>query len=189
MRFLRAKAQVYGIDSNRIGVWGTSAGGHLAALLGTSGGEASLEGKGGWQKYSSRVQVVCDYFGPTNLLRIAEMLELARLVGYTRCVQATNLIAKLVGGPLDEKKDVCKQASPITYVSKDDPPFLIVHGNRDNLVPLHQSQEFHEALTKAGVTSTFHVVKGAGHGFPNRPELTTLVIDFFDKNLAHRRVK
>jgi len=123
IRFLRANAKRYGIDSKRIGVWGGSAGGHLVALLGTSGGVKELEGNCGSPGYSSRVQAVCDFFGPADLTVIGSVTRLA-----------PNPVAQLLGGPVAEKRELAKQASPVTYVSKDDPPFLIVHGDKDQLV-------------------------------------------------------
>jgi acetyl esterase/lipase len=144
IRWVRANAAKYGMDADRIGVWGRSAGGHLVALLGTSGEVDELEGEGGNLEQSSRVQAVCDFFGPTNFLSA--------------------------------------QASPVTHVSKDDPPFLIMHGDRDRVVPLEQSKILHEALKKAGVESTFHVVEGAGHGFGGRG-IMEMVQAFFNKHL------
>jgi acetyl esterase/lipase len=182
VRWLRAHAKEYNVDPKRIGVWGSSAGGHLVALLGTSGGAKDLEGKGGWEKESSRVQAVVDFFGPTDLLKI---IEHALGNSYQRrdLRPDDSPVTLLLGGVIEEKRDLAAKASPITYVSKDDPPFLIVHGDQDPLVPLKQSETFYEALKKAGVDSTLQVVKGAGHGFPGHPEVDQMVLDFFDKQL------
>jgi acetyl esterase/lipase len=175
IRFLRAKAKEYIVDPNRIGVWGGSAGGHLAALLGTSGGAKDLEGNGGWQRESSRVQAVCDWFGPTDLTAIAG----ANPTG-------NNAVSQLLGGPAGEHKDLAKKASPIAYVSKGDPPFLIMHGDQDRLVPLRQSEVLDTALRKAGVESTYVVVKGKGHGFRG-PDVEKPVLEFFERVLKPSR--
>ncbi len=174
IRFLREKAKEYSIDPARIGVWGPSAGGHLAALLGTSGDAKELEGSGGWPGRSSRVQAVVDWFGPTDFLKMGQ--------GRLDHDAAGSPESLLVGGAIQENKEKCSKANPITYVSKDAPPFLIMHGDKDDTVPINQSELLHEALKKAGVDSTFEVVKGAGHGF--RPaDVEGKVEAFFDKHL------
>ena len=177
IRYLRAHAKEYNLDPERIGVWGGSAGGHLAALLGTSDASSGLEGKGGWAEQSSRVQAVVDMFGPADLT-----VEFAG---------GNSQVGKNVFGASSIKDEVLKRASPVTYVSKDDPPFLILHGDQDRLVPLSQSEKLHERLKAAGVSSTLVVVKNAAHGFapqggepsPNRMELSRMIGDFFDKAL------
>jgi acetyl esterase/lipase len=177
IRYLRAHAKKYGIDPDRIGVWGSSAGGHLVALLGTSGGVKELEGKGGWQDQSSRVQAVCDWFGPTDF---NEMRGSHSDINSPEC--------KLVGGSLTEKADLVRAANPITYVTPDDPPFLIMHGEDDRTVPINQSELLNDALKKAGVEVTFVRVKNAGHGFgggsePNSQEIRRQILAFFDRHL------
>jgi dipeptidyl aminopeptidase/acylaminoacyl peptidase len=92
----------------------------------------------------------------------------------------------LVGGPIQENKDKVAAANPITYVTKDDPPFLIMHGDKDDLVPLGQSELLHAALQKAGVESKLHVVQGAGHGFGGR-ELEAMVDEFLDRHLRGKK--
>src|SRR5881396_2302714 len=132
VRWLRANAAKYNLDADRIGVWGMSAGGHLAALLGTSGGVPELEGSGDNMQYSSRVQAVCDVAGPADLPALTNL-------GPKRMFA----IEGLLGGPLEKDKAKAIAASPIHYVSKDDPPFLIVHGEADRVVPVEQSQRFY----------------------------------------------
>ena len=177
IRFLRAKANEYHIDPNRIGVWGLSAGGHLVALLGTSGDVKELEGTGGWAQYSSRVQAVCDWCGPSDF---------SAMVGLKRPMDrdpSRSPEVLLIGGPIDQNKQKAALASPVTHVSKDDPPFLILHGDQDRTVPVDQSRRLHAALTKAGVASTLYEVKGAGHGFGRRPEALEMVDGFFGEHL------
>lgn len=184
IRWMRAHAKEYNADPKRIGVWGGSAGGHLVALLGTSGGEKDLEGKGGWEKESSSVQAVCDWFGPTDFLKIAEDAKKRGMTGeQIGKLGANGCISKLVGGKFWEKPDVCKKAGPITYVTKDDPPFLIMHGDKDNEVPVSQSQVFYDALKKVGVDATLKILKGAGHGFGPKFDADKPVVEFFDRHL------
>jgi acetyl esterase/lipase len=152
VRWLRANAAKYNLDADRIGVWGMSAGGHLAALLGTSGGVPELEGSGDNMQYSSRVQAVCAVAGPTNLPALTN-------VGPKRM----SAIEGLLGGPLEKDKAKAIAASPIHYVSKDDPPFLIVHGEGDRVIPVEQSQRLYEALQKAGVNATLKILPQVGH--------------------------
>ena len=182
IRWLRAHAKEHGIDATRIGVWGSSAGGHLVALLGTSGDVKELEGTGGNLDQSSRVQAVCDWFGPTDFCQMdAHAIPGSKLVHD----DPKSPESRLVGGPIQDNKDKVSRANPITYVSKDDPPFLIMHGDRDNLVPHHQSVLLTEALKKAGVDVTFKTVEGAGHGFGG-PENMKMVEDFFDRSLKNK---
>ncbi|MEJ2704593.1 MAG: alpha/beta hydrolase fold domain-containing protein [Sedimentisphaerales bacterium] len=135
VRWVRANAGKYGLDANRIGAWGSSAGGHLVALLGTAGDVKEFDTEANHQ-YSSRVQAVCDWFGPTDFLQMdAHMLKGSSLVHNA----ANSPESLLVGGPIQKEpyKSLVKKADPITYVTKDDPPFLIMHGDKDMLVPLH----------------------------------------------------
>ena len=169
VRFLRAHADEYGIDPERIGAWGASAGGHLVALLGTTGGVEPLEGTGGNPDQSSRVQAVVDFYGPADLLRMGD--EPSRIDH-----DAPNSPeALLIGGAVPENPEKARAASPITYVTSDDPPFLIVHGDRDDVVPPGQSVLLRDALEAAGVPATLQVVEGAGHGWTRRPEVDALV--------------
>ena len=179
IRWLRQYADEYQIDKNRIGVWGSSAGGHLVALLGTSGDVASLEGIKDGQKVSSRVQAVCDWFGPTNLLL---MNKQAGEFGTLDHDAANSPESLLLGGPLQQVADKAKMANPITYVTKDDPPFLILHGDQDPLVPVNQSLLLKNALQAAGCKVEFTIVDGAGHGFRD-VKWTTRSMDFFESTL------
>jgi acetyl esterase/lipase len=171
VRWLRANASTYNLDTNRFCAWGASAGGHLVALLGTSGGVADLEGTVNDLKTSSRVQAVVDWFGPTDFLHIGEPES------DLHHNAPDSPESKLIGGTLLDHKDLAAKASPITYVSKDAPPFLIMHGDKDRTVPFDQSERFYEALKKAGVDATFVPMKGAGHGFGG-PDAIGPVRDF-----------
>jgi len=176
VRWLRANAAKYNLDPNKFVAWGGSAGGHLVALLGTSGGVAELEGNVNDLKESSRVQAVVDWFGPTDFLHIGEAES------DLQHNAPDSPESKLIGGALLENKDKAAKASPITYVLKDAPPFLIMHGDRDRTVPFNQSELLYAALKKAGVDVTFVPMKGAGHGFGG-PEAIAPVQDFLKRCL------
>ena len=182
VRFLRAHAKQYHIDPDRIGAWGHSAGGHLVALLGTAGDAKDLEGTGGWADQSSRVHAVVDCFGPTDFLKITDGLKTLGLPDRMGHDSPDSPEARLIGGPIQENKEKAARANPITYVTKDDPPLLILHGDRDATVPSTQSQLLYDALKEAGVDATYHVVKGAGHGFGG-PEIDEIITSFFAKHL------
>lgn len=187
IRWLRANSKKYGYNAAKIGVAGSSAGGHLVALLGTSGGVAELEGKvGGNTDQSSRVQAVCDMWGPTDFLQMdAHSLAGARF----RHDSPRSPESRLIGGAIQENKDKVAKANPITYVDKADPPFFILHGDRDPLVPVHQSRLLAEALKKAGVDHTLRVVKGAGHGGRQfrHPDVKSAIVAFFDKHIKGKQ--
>jgi acetyl esterase/lipase len=175
IRWLRAHATEYGLDPARFGVWGSSAGGHLVALIGTSGDVKDFD-IGANLDQSSRVQAVCDYYGPTDFIAFVTR------PGYESHSSATSPEAKLIGGAVIENKEKAVRANPITYVTKDDPAFLIVHGDKDPTVPINQSQLLFDALKMAGVSSHFHTIHGAGHGGPgfNDPKIEEMVAGFFD---------
>jgi acetyl esterase/lipase len=174
VRWLRANAKKYNLDPDRFGAWGSSAGGHLVALLGTSGDVKEMEGKGGNEDQSSRVQAVVDWFGPTDFTQMGGWHDGAK-----------SPEAQLLGGPVQQNKDKAAKANPITYVSKDDPPFLILHGTKDMTVPLRQSEMLSDALKKAGVEVIFELIEGAGHGGKEfyTPQRMQMLEAFFTRHL------
>jgi acetyl esterase/lipase len=178
VRWLRANAKEYNLDPNRFAAWGASAGGHLVALLGTAG-DAKKFDVGANLDVSSRVQAVVDFFGPTDLTRMAQDALPGSRIDHD-APDAPE--AKLIGGPVQEHKEKAATANPITYVAKDNPPFLIMHGNKDELVPYQQSELLRDALQKAGVPVTFKIIEGAGHGFGG-PDIDRQVAAFFDQQL------
>jgi acetyl esterase/lipase len=185
IRWLRANARTYNLNPQRIGVWGASAGGHLVALLGTSGGVKELEGNGGNAEQSSCVQAVVDFFGPTDFLQMdAHAVPGARL----KHDSPTSPESRLIGGAIQENAEQGKRANPVRYVTKEAPPFLIAHGEQDPLVPWHQSELLYEALKKAEVEVTFQKIPGAGHGGRefNTDMMQATVQAFFDKHLKPR---
>jgi acetyl esterase/lipase len=179
IRWLRAHAEKYHLDKDRVGAWGASAGGHLVALLGMAADAPDWDKVGGHPDQSSRVQAVCDYFGPADFTAMPES---------SRALGADSAVGKLLGGALSEKKEEARRASPVLYASKDDPPFLIVHGDEDRTVALDQSKRLEKALKNAGADVQLLVVKGGGHGFrgetePSPTEVRDTVFSFFDRNL------
>ena len=188
VRWTRANAKAYGLDRDRIGAWGSSAGGHLVAMMGVAGDVEKFDTHREYAKTSARVQAVCDWVGPTDFTQMdAHRPQGARLVHD----DPDSPESRLVGGPIqnDPYSAICADANPIHYVTNDDPPILIMHGDRDMSVPVHQSELFYKALKKAGVDATFYVVKGGGHGFRDArndsPEdLSNMAIDFFDRQFG-----
>jgi acetyl esterase/lipase len=180
VRFLRFHARDYGISPDRIGVWGDSAGGQLASLLGTTNGCREYEGTEGVIGPSSNVQAVCDWFGPSDFQAADDWTG----PGGT----AVNL---LFGGSVATQSRLARFASPADQIGKGPlAPFLIMHGNQDRYVPLHQSQEFYQRLTAAGAKVRFVIIPNAGHGygwFRNHDDLS-MVYDFFDRSLAKPHV-
>jgi acetyl esterase/lipase len=185
IRWLRANATQYNLDGDHVGAWGWSAGGHLVALLGTTGGVAELEGDGDHRDRSSRVQAVCDWFGPTDLVAMQGHVE----PGSPRDVDsARSSESRMIGGAIADNPDKARKASGITYVTKESAPFLILHGDADPVVPWRQSQVFHDALKKAGVDSTLLLVKGAGHGpGVGSPDRLRRIEEFFDAHLKPKK--
>lgn len=170
VRWLRAHAVEYHLDPNRFAAWGASAGGHLSAMLGTTGETREFD-VGPNLDQSSRVQAVVDYYGPTDFLQ----MDAHRPPNGMVHDGADSPESELVGGAIQDNKEKTARANPITYVTKNAPPFLICHGDEDPLVPFHQSQLLDAALRSAGVSVTFHRVVGGGHGGfrdPKVPELT-----------------
>ncbi len=178
VRWARRNASVFGFDLDRIGTWGSSAGGHLVALMGTLPYPEN-------ESVSSRVQAVCDWFGPTELLTMPP-----NNVGEGRTEEdvANSNGAKLLGCTVKDCPELARQASAYDNVSKDDAPFLIMHGDEDPGVPIQQSIQFYERLRKTGVPVQYEVVEGAGHGGKlfDTPEVKATVRAFFDQYLKRR---
>jgi len=184
IRWLKANAKKHKLDPDRIAVWGTSAGGHLAAMLGVSGDVKQLEGKiGGNLEFDSRVACVVNWFGPTD------MLTIGKYPSGLKHDAPNSPEAKLLGGAIHENKHAARSASPVTHASKGDAPTLTMHGTEDRTVPFNQGERIHEALTKAGVDSVFVKMIGAGHGGFRQPETQERVKAFIEKYLRDKKVK
>lgn len=173
VRWLRAHAKEHKVDPDRIGATGGSAGGHLALMLGVTAPEDGLEGEVGEGAPSSRVQAVVNYFGPTDLL--AKDLPAV----------SQQILKGFLGGTAAEKSDLAKQASPLAYVTKDDPPILTFQGTKDPLVPASQAVVLGMAMTESGVPGRVEFLIGAGHGWGGAEMERTVreTIEFFDQYL------
>ncbi len=187
IRWLRAHAEEYSIDPNRVAVWGSSAGGHLAALVGTSGNDSELEGNVGVDgAQSSAVQVAVDYYGPIDLFEMnpdittppgniidhdAANSPESRLIGYSQPGQGIGVLRANINNPAAPFPELVikvVQANPQTWADADDPPFMIVHGTADTSVPYAQSQRLLSTLIGLGHAPLFLAVPDAGHGgFPS----------------------
>jgi acetyl esterase/lipase len=192
IRWLRANAKKYNFDPNHIGVWGASAGGHLVALLGTSGGKKAFAPIGGNEEQSDRVQAVCDVYGPANFSTVVQQAtdDEKNVKNIFKFNTPGDPYSCLIGANLSDKAKA-DAVSPVHYVSADNPPFLILHGTKDALVPLAQSVELEAALKAKGVEVWLQKFPGAGHGGPafNKPAVNELVGRFFDKYLKGSDVK
>ena len=180
VRYLRAHAPELGIDPERIGVWGESAGGHLAALLGLTGGREDLEGGIGAQGHSSTVAAVVDFYGVSSLplmppMQLPDGLLSGPMVAAVPAGMSLEPGPMLVGGSSDP--DLLAAASPLGHVSADAPPFLLIHGDSDGLVPLSQSEILAEALDAAGVRNELVVVGGADHCFFGAEDQMDSILD------------
>lgn len=174
VRWLKQHAGEYKLDAGRLGAMGFSAGGHLALMLGVTDGDDGLEGDGGADAVDTRVRAVVNYFGPTDLLA-DDIPDVSR-----------PLLRDLLGGVPREKEELAKQGSPLTFVTKDDPPVLTFHGTKDPLVPYTQAIKLTEALTNAGGTGRVELIINGGHGDWGQPEIERTLREteaFFDKHL------
>ena len=201
IRWLRQHVDAYGFDADHMGAIGQSSGGHLAALLGVSDGAVDLEGTAN-PGVSSAVQAVVDWYGPvdvsqgpmvfeddpclTNIGALSETYG-GEAVPYFYWTYAWGVF---LGGSLTDPAtlDRAAQATPLSYINADDPPFLIMHGEADSMVPIEQSALLADALQAAGVDVTFIRLPNAGHGYwgpdePVLPEFLTPTLEFLDAHL------
>lgn len=202
IRYLRARADEYHLDASRFAAWGSSAGGHLATLLGVSGGVAELEGKtGGNLDQSSTIQCVIDYFGPTDVINMN--LDItnppggmnhdppaspeSQLIGFDGPGQGTGVLRANLANPsppYPEKVALATAVNPITHLDTDDPPIFIAHGDQDTVVPHKQSQRLADALEDLKIEHVFRTVVGAGHGFGHQSRtVDTEAIGFLNEHL------
>jgi acetyl esterase/lipase len=174
VRWLRANAKEYKINPDKIGAVGFSAGGHLVSLLGAANEKSGLEGTGGNPKQSSKVQAVVNFFGPTDFITKTwnKDTEEKYFIGF-------------LGGTFDEARDMYKKASPLNYVSKDNPPFLFIHGDKDTLVDIHHSKVMDAKLREMSVSSKLVVMEGHGHGWAGEALFKSLdqTNKFFEEKL------
>jgi acetyl esterase/lipase len=172
IRFLKANAKQYHLDTTRFGAWGNSAGGHLAAMIGTSTDAAGtreytvgsttmdMEGNiGGNTNVTSKVQAVCNWFGPTDFLR---MNDTPTSIDH---LSPSSPESQLLGCPVLECPEKAELANPVHFITEDDPYFLTMHGDIDDVVPLVASVLFDSALRAHNVNSIFKIIPNEGHGF------------------------
>ncbi len=153
VRYLRAHADKYKLDPDRIGAVGFSAGAHLSMMLGTMDAGDGFEGDGGWPDHSSKVQAVVAFFGPTQLG--ADDIP----------IPSIPLVADFIGGSKDEMADIYRAASPLSYVSTGDAPMLLLQGTEDVLVPYTQAVKMVTAMTEKDVPGRVEFLIDAGHGW------------------------
>jgi acetyl esterase/lipase len=176
VRFLRANADKYKIDKGRVAAWGASAGGHLVAMLGTTGQTKEFD-VGAHLDQSSAVSCVINWFGPADFLRWKDGTII-------KPSKNDDVVAKLFGGPVMEHQDLAKKASPLYFVDKNSAPMLLMHGDKDSLVPVQQSRDLYAALEKAGVESKLQIYPNTDHGGPvfTDEAARKLMVEFVEKH-------
>lgn len=178
IRYLRAHAERFQIDSGSIGIMGESAGGHLAALAGLTTGMKEFD-KGAYLEERSDVQAVCDWYGVTDMSVIGEE------EGFESHKLPESVVSQLLGNRISEHHDLAQAANPLSYITEDAPPFLILHGDQDKVVPQSQSELLYNALRERGNEAQLHIIEGAGHATLEfyQPEVKRIISNFFDENL------
>ena len=181
VRFIRYNAKQWGIDANRLGVYGGSAGGHLSLVLGTASDNGDPNAKEEFLKESDRVASVVAYFPPVDLRQWARGL---------------NPPLPKDGKPdrfpaLNFEKEKAADYSPLVHVSADDPPTLLIHGDKDDLVPISHSQSIYEAFQKAHVKAQFITIPGGGHGFrgDDAKRANAALVAWFEETLLKNQTK
>lgn len=195
VRWLRANAKQYNLDPERFGAWGASAGGHLSALLGTSEGVAALEGSHGNGEYSSGIRAVSNWYGPTDFTKVTPAFtkpispEVLKEYRGQPWYLYTVVTTQLLGGLVTQKPELTQAANPIAYIDPQDPPFMVLHGDLDKIVPVSQSEILVTALESQGVPVTFVRKPEMTHSYQGEngerfdPELIDLTLNFFKETL------
>lgn len=183
IRFLRGNAKKYAYRSDKIIIWGSSSGGHYAALTGVTNNDPYYEGSlGDYTKESSSVQAILDFYGPTDFLTI---LNQSTPHGLEVRVPALKL---LLGKPVEEVPDLARRASPVFLVDSTDPPVLIVHGDQDPQVPVNQSLELMAVYKKKKLSYQLEIIPGAVHGGKeyDSKEMMEIIDNFLETALKSR---
>jgi len=178
VQFLKEHAEEYSIDPNRVGAWGNSSGGYMVAFLGASAHIREFDLDQADQSLNSSIHAVVDWYGPTDFLQMSK---------YPSSIDhdASNSPESLfIGYPIQEHPELVQQANPITYITEDTPPFLIMHGDQDDYVPYNQSELLFEALQQKGLNPIMYRVAGAGHGTGFGEDQLTIVQRFFAHHLS-----
>jgi acetyl esterase/lipase len=177
VRFVRAHATALHIDPNHIGVFGASAGAHLALMVALAPQSHDFEGDGGWSKESSAAQCVVEWAGPSDLVKHSDTQVIPQ--------SGLALVEGLLGGSYDTHEALAAAASPITYVHSGEPPILIMQGDQDNIVPMAQSVEIYQALQAHGDDAQLKILHGAGHITSEfaSADSQALVLSFLDRVL------
>jgi acetyl esterase/lipase len=180
VRFIRFNAKQWGVDPNRLGVFGGSAGGHLSLVLGTASDNGDPNGKEEFLKESDRVAAVVAYFPPVDLRPLARGLNAQKDGGVLDRFPALNF-----------EKEKAADYSPIVHVSADDPPTLLIHGDKDDLVPIKNSQIIYEAFQKQKVKTEFITIPNAGHGFRggDAKRASAAMVAWFEETLVKNQTK
>jgi acetyl esterase/lipase len=195
VRFIRHHARDHGVAPERIGVCGASAGGHLSLMLGTAGDKGDASARDPVDRESSRVQAVACFFPPTDFLDFGkpgkEMLHATDHQPPFRAAFDYRELdrASMLWKPITDEarlREITRQISPISFVTPDDPPTLIIHGDEDKLVPLQQSELIVEKLRKTEIDTKLVIKKGAGHGWAGLDKDLSQFADWFDGHLAKR---
>lgn len=179
IRYLRSNADHFGIDRNRVALWGASAGAHLAAMAALTGDDPAFkpsdrENSG----QSDRVQALVGWYGPYDM---SSMFNQATMTSYASESALTPELSAETTGPFDFfgctpqgcPPGTLEQASPVTYIDRNDPPTLLIHGNDDTSVPPGQSVDFHNRLKAAGVSADLLLIERAGHSWSCAEETET----------------
>lgn len=182
-RFVRSQAKRFGIDPQRLGATGASAGGHLSLILATQGGPGQKGSKDPVDSEDSSIQGAAVFFPPTDFNNFVgpsvNALDESVLKNYRKVIGA-------IPESVEERDALGRNISPVYSVSSRSAPSLIFHGDKDFYVLLHQSQSFVEACRKYGVKSELVVRKGAGHGWETMPEDIERCVDWFDEVLKQK---
>ena len=194
VRFVRYHAADYKIDPDRIGITGSSSGGHLSLMIATSDNVINPKSKDPVDKVSSRVQAAAVFYPPTDFLNYGKantfsqvsqaglaFMGLAGAFDFKVFSDSTRTYVSITD--MEKKREIAKEISPITHVSSDDPPVLIIHGNKDFVVPMQQSESIIAKFKEMKVTCHFIMREGGAHGWPNRDVEEKNFIDWFDKYL------
>lgn len=175
VRFIRFSARQWGVDPNRLGVFGGSAGGHLSLMIGTASDNGDTNAKEKFMKESDRVAAVVAWFPPVDMRPLARGLNAPNDGSVGSRFPALNF-----------EKEKAADYSPIVFVTPDDAPTLLIHGDKDTLVPISNSQIIYEAFQKNKVRSNFVTIEGAGHGFQNEAATRSnaLTVAWFEQTLG-----